>query len=504
MTTFNKSMDNLLNNKRSVYFNQNNSEQNKLQKYIGGDALVYKNYFISNNNYSYFGEIYENNSTLVLNSQNIALSGSNIYMPNNLTLNGNLSTNYLNVSYNANVNGYLNANILNVSNNANLKSCLYVSGCSQLNHLTVCNNNFMMVYEYTNSVQTYVVPSGITQIHFDLYGSIGVFGGFGGKASGDLSVTAGDVINIYVGGLDGWNGGGAGYYRGGDATDIRLNGTALTDRVLVAAGGGSGGSVGSYSGGAGGGLTGGNGGGASGGGGATQSAGGFAGGTTEGMTGGFGYGGNGSAGAGGGGWYGGGSAGFGGGGGGGGSSYGSPTYISGFTTETGVNNSLGYVVLTIGNSNLNCLNVMGKAKFFNDVLIEGNLSVSGNAYKPGGGVWSTPSDKRVKINIQKANYQTCYDNVKTLELKKFTWDPLKFPNMKDRSVLGFIAQEVEQIYPKSVSSGPHDFPDGEHLEDFRTLDADQLYKNLWGAFKHLQGIVEEQQKTIDELKNKIL
>jgi hypothetical protein len=89
--------------------------------------------------------------------------------------------------------------------------------------------------------------------------------------------------------------------------------------------------------------------------------------------------------------------------------------------------------------------------------------------------------------------------------------------MKDKSVLGFIAQEVEEIYPKSVSKMKMDFPDGTHLEDFRTLDADQLYKNLWGGFKHLQGIIEkqqedlgnlqslvnEQQKTIDELKNKI-
>lgn len=53
----------------------------------------------------------------------------------------------------------------------------------------------------------------------------------------------GDVLYIYVGGQNGWNGGGIGEASGGDATDIRLiSGKAqdfnsLKSRIMVAAGG---------------------------------------------------------------------------------------------------------------------------------------------------------------------------------------------------------------------------------------------------------------------------
>ncbi|MDR0591100.1 MAG: IPT/TIG domain-containing protein [Candidatus Nomurabacteria bacterium] len=91
-------------------------------------------------------------------------------------------------------------------------------------------------------------------------------GGKGGYSVGEISLVAGEELNIFVGckGQDGfinsgvpivggYNGGGGvprmvstGNYApggGGGGTDIRLNGTALSDRVIVAGGGGGGGSV---------------------------------------------------------------------------------------------------------------------------------------------------------------------------------------------------------------------------------------------------------------------
>jgi hypothetical protein len=92
-------------------------------------------------------------------------------------------------------------------------------------------------------------------------------GGKGGFASGSYALVAGQTINVYVGGVGqghatsntlmsvnspkagGWNGGGSNLNTcctgtaGGGATDIRVNGTALTDRVIVAGGGGGGGNA---------------------------------------------------------------------------------------------------------------------------------------------------------------------------------------------------------------------------------------------------------------------
>jgi fibronectin-binding autotransporter adhesin len=162
-------------------------------------------------------------------------------------------------------------------------------------------------------------------------------GGNGGYATGVYTLSAGDIIYVYVGAAGtiatsgsalggGWNGGGNGGIDtagqnsggGGGATDIRVGGTALANRVIVAGGGGGGGRDGSSTAGVGGGTSGTSGTNynttAFGGGGGTQSLGGAAYSTSRGGTSGsLGQGGNGSTGyyaagggGGGGGYYGGG------------------------------------------------------------------------------------------------------------------------------------------------------------------------------------------------------
>ena len=131
-------------------------------------------------------------------------------------------------------------------------------------------------FSYTGAVQTYTVPVGVTSIQLETWGAQGgsttgldglpATGGLGGYAIGNLDVTPGQVLNVYVGGAGvpagagGYNGGGTGATygcSGGGASDVRIAPYSLTDRAIVAAGGG-GGSYGSYSsgGGHGGGLIG--------------------------------------------------------------------------------------------------------------------------------------------------------------------------------------------------------------------------------------------------------
>ncbi|NCU76919.1 MAG: hypothetical protein EBV59_08235 [Synechococcaceae bacterium WB7_1C_051] len=183
-------------------------------------------------------------------------------------------------------------------------------------------------FNYTGNVQTFTAPF-TGNFTLELWGAQGgndgQQGANGGYATGQISLTSGQVINVYVGGQGigcnsasggGWNGGGnagnAGCSGGGGgASDIRVAGNSLNDRVIVAGGGGGGGN--SILPGAGGGLVGINGSGAGG----TQASGGA--GSNAGS---FGQGGHksGDGGGGGGGWYGGGAA-YGDDGGGGGSSY---------------------------------------------------------------------------------------------------------------------------------------------------------------------------------------
>jgi hypothetical protein len=105
------------------------------------------------------------------------------------------------------------------------------------------------IFSMTGSSQTFTVPSGITSIHIEAYGAQGSnSGNLGGFASGDLTVAPGAVLQVNVGqqssfGSGTFGGGGnssTSFYdgSGGGASDIRTGSYTLSERVLVAYGGG--------------------------------------------------------------------------------------------------------------------------------------------------------------------------------------------------------------------------------------------------------------------------
>lgn len=118
-----------------------------------------------------------------------------------------------------------------------------------------------VTFPTTGNYQVFTVPVGVTNISFDLLGASGggcappysASGGRGAHVTGSLTVTTGQVLYLFVGGKgsDGWNtastisggynGGGSTVNQsggGGGATDIRIGGLNLSNRVAVAGGGG--------------------------------------------------------------------------------------------------------------------------------------------------------------------------------------------------------------------------------------------------------------------------
>ena len=109
-------------------------------------------------------------------------------------------------------------------------------------------------FSYTGFEQTWEVPAGVTQVTIEAFGAqggaaanlVGDPGGNGGAVTATISVTAGPLLAIFVGGAGGqgpaagFNGGGdggdgvVGGGGGGGASDVRQNGI----RVVVAGGGG--------------------------------------------------------------------------------------------------------------------------------------------------------------------------------------------------------------------------------------------------------------------------
>jgi hypothetical protein len=101
-----------------------------------------------------------------------------------------------------------------------------------------------------------------------------------------------------------------------------------------------------------------------------------------------------------------------------------------------------------------------------------------SAAKPFTNTWSSPSDRRVKQNIQRADIRLCYDTIKRLPLQRFTWDASFAPTAVDRNSVGWIAQDVSDVFPNAVRRISNaQFP------DFHTLNVDQLYKTMYGALE---------------------
>ncbi len=114
------------------------------------------------------------------------------------------------------------------------------------------------------------------------------------------------------------------------------------------------------------------------------------------------------------------------------------------------------------------------------------------AFKPATNTWATSSDARLKEDIQPADILICRQVVDTIPLKHYKWNlpsqGLTPGSVLDDSQLGWIAQDVEKVLPKCVTS-----KDRLGLSDCRDLNSDQLIAHMWGALQSIICDVEELQ-----------
>jgi hypothetical protein len=95
----------------------------------------------------------------------------------------------------------------------------------------------------------------------------------------------------------------------------------------------------------------------------------------------------------------------------------------------------------------------------------GDLTVSGDAFKPGGGSWSTLSDRRVKTSIEPI--EDALGRLLRLHGVSFEYtDPGGLRERPGRHI-GMVAQDVEQVFPSWVDEGA----DGYRRVTFRGFEA---------------------------------
>ena len=134
------------------------------------------------------------------------------------------------------------------------------------------------------------------------------------------------------------------------------------------------------------------------------------------------------------------------------------------------------------------------------------LHVVGSAAKSITVTWNIPSDARIKKNIENAPLKECRDIIANIPVRSFEWDTDRISTvMHDTRVLGFIAQEVQEVLPSSITT-----IDAYGFSNFLTLNTDQIFKANIGATQYvmqksmaldstLQGIYKEQSRFASKL-----
>jgi hypothetical protein len=115
--------------------------------------------------------------------------------------------------------------------------------------------------------------------------------------------------------------------------------------------------------------------------------------------------------------------------------------------------------------------------------------------------WNQVSDQRVKENIKKANLNICFDNVKNINLYRYNYIKGFRDTIPDKTQLGFVAQQVQQHFPKSVGRSKIRIEDKRELPDLASVSIDQINFTLFGAVKQLIRVVEKQSKRIKKLED---
>lgn len=153
--------------------------------------------------------------------------------------------------------------------------------------------------------------------------------------------------------------------------------------------------------------------------------------------------------------------------------------------------------------NLTIRNLQGQGLIgINTTYPEYSLDLAtGNARKPVGTTWVTASDARVKHTIKPADLRSCATLVSQLPLRQYTFTKefQEITKVTSSVQYGFIAQEIKQILPGSVS-----YTKEHGLDDFHSLDTDQIHKLEFGATQYLLEVIARLESQVSTLEHKRL
>ncbi|PHN07935.1 tail fiber domain-containing protein [Flavilitoribacter nigricans] len=142
----------------------------------------------------------------------------------------------------------------------------------------------------------------------------------------------------------------------------------------------------------------------------------------------------------------------------------------------------------------------GNVGIGNDTSPDFKLEVVGTAGKPGGGLWSDASDKRLKTDVE--DFEDGLEQIRQIRpvWYRFRGD-FDMPT-KDRYV-GVIAQEMQKVAPYTVTPYRDTDQKSGKSGDFLSYNGTAVIYMLVNAAQELADQVDGQQKIISELQSEI-
>lgn len=137
-----------------------------------------------------------------------------------------------------------------------------------------------------------------------------------------------------------------------------------------------------------------------------------------------------------------------------------------------------------------------------DLYIDDDLEVSSQAYKPGGGSWTTTSDRRLKKNINP--YKQGLSELLQVETYTFQYNNEVYPiDSENRTFVGVMAQDMLKIAPQMVAEkefGRVEVED-ENGQVAEVIPGQKFYTFDGSDFTYMTiNAVQEQQQQIEDLK----
>lgn len=116
------------------------------------------------------------------------------------------------------------------------------------------------------------------------------------------------------------------------------------------------------------------------------------------------------------------------------------------------------------------------------------------------GTLTNVSDRKFKNNIQTVDSNTALNSLLQLKPSSYSFKPefIKSMNMSDKAQIGFIAQELQQVFPDLVSINKHPGQTkNEPSIEYLGVNYIGLIPILTASIKEQQNIIDQQQQTIN-------